>query len=251
MGQSGAGSYIVTALAPASATVPLKGGKAEGFGIIGVDMAEARTVTSAIVTAIDATVEALAHQRSTGSFSAFEARLNDGISYEMALALKGVSQDADEAEIIIEWDSQLETAKPPDRVFEFQGGDAAILTTVADRFAAAAPEERVSLVGRVHLLTKKEAGGPGVFGIETLGKQARKVRVRLSDADDYHKAVRAHDDDLAVRVVGGLTREGQMSWLYNARIVELLGSYIELRKAAALPEPNTYQTSLFDKRADS
>lgn len=245
MGQSGAGSYVVTALAPASATVPLKGGRAEGFGLVGVDIASARTITEAVSTAIEATVEALAHQRSTGSFNAFDARVDDGVSYEMATALKGVTKDADEAEITIEWDSAVSESPIPNKVFAFQGGDAAVLDTVAARFAAAEPEERVTLVGRVHLLTKKEAGGPGVFGIETLGRQSRKVRVRLSDTDDYHKAVVAHDDDRAIRVTGGLTREGQMSWLYNARVLGVLGNYIELQESLKSTGDSTDQTSLF------
>jgi hypothetical protein len=245
MGQTGVGSYIVTALAPSTVSVPLKGGRVESLGIEGVDITPARKVTSAIVTAIDATVEAVAHHRSTGSFSGFDDRLNEGISFEMASALRNLSRDADEAEIVIEWDSQETTTPRPSRTFEFQSGDAAVLNTVADRFAAAEPQERATLIGRVHLLTKKEAGGPGVFGIETLSKQGRKVRVRLAAADDYHKAVRAHDEDLAIRVTGGLTREGQLSWLYNARVVEVLGSYIELRDLQSPKEGNLSQETLF------
>lgn len=51
----------------------------------------------------------------------------------------------------------------------------------------------------------------------------RKLRVRL-DEDDYHRALQAHDEGRGVTVVGDLEREGNISWLYNARILTLTDS---------------------------
>lgn len=185
MGQTAAGSYVITAYAPANVSVPLKGGKSEPLGLAGVDVAPARQVSAATVKAVEATVEALSHHRATGSFSGFEDRVALGISFEMATALRDVTSDADEAEISVEWDPGERVENEPSIVFNFRSSDAGVLDTVANKFVAAAPEEHVTLTGRVHLLTKKEAGGPGVVGIETLAKPTRKVRVRLSSADDY------------------------------------------------------------------
>lgn len=124
-----------------------------------------------------------------------------------------------------------------------------MLEKIGSRFAASEPEEHLTITGRVHLLTKKEAGGPGVFGIATLGKPPRKIRVRLSAEEDYHGAVRAHDQDLAVRVKGDMTREGSMYWLYNARFIEVLGNYLELAKPAMQPGQIDGQHGLFNNFA--
>jgi len=89
MGQTAAGSYVVTAFAPANVAVPLKGGQFEGFGLEGMDIARARQVTLAVVRAVEAVTEALHHYRATGSFSGFDEGVELGVSYEMAAALNG------------------------------------------------------------------------------------------------------------------------------------------------------------------
>lgn len=246
MGQTAAGSYVITAYAPANTSVPLKGSQSQVLGLEGVDLTPARQVSTAIVKAVEATVEALEHHRATGSLSGFEARVEAGVSYEMVTALRGITRDADEAEISIEWDPAEPVDDGPAALFQFRGSDATVLEKVGSRFAAAEPEEHLTVTGRVHLLTKKEAGGPGVFGIETLGKPPRKIRVRLSSEEDYHGAVRAHDQDLAVRVSGDMTREGSMYWLYNARLVEVLGNYMELAKPSMQSGQIDGQHRLFD-----
>ena len=82
----------------------------------------------------------------------------------------------------------------------------------------------VTLMGRVHLLAKKQAGSPGVFGIDSLQPHGpKKIRVRLADEEDYHEAVRAHEEDLALMVSGRLEKEGNLSWLYNATVIRTLG----------------------------
>lgn len=35
---------------------------------------------------------------------------------------------------------------------------------------------------------------------------------------EYHEAVIAHDEDRSITVVGNLSREGTISWLYDARL---------------------------------
>jgi len=54
--------------------------------------------------------------------------------------------------------------------------------------------------------------------------------------DDYHLAVRAHDEDLVLAVEGELERDGSMNWLYNAEIVAEVGQADEIStRLAAMP----------------
>jgi hypothetical protein len=179
-----------------------------------------------VANAVEATAEALDHYRSMQSFAGFDEGVQRGISYEMTHALMLMTSNSDGADVSIKWDPAAPVGPLQDDVsFEFKASDAAILSTASARLLSDTGPQPATLVGRVHLLTKKHLGGPGVFGIETFdiedSNRARKVRVRLSD-EGYHEAVRAHDEDRAVRVSGTLEREGNMIWLYQARIDAVL-----------------------------
>jgi hypothetical protein len=221
MGQTAVGSYIVTAYAPIHSTIPFSLSKADLSSIPGIDAANARDVTESIHKALEATAEALEHQRTTGSYSGFENGVRDGLSYDLAVALQGITQDSDGGDISIEWDPVEPPESSSNFVFEFSGSASAVLETASHRLSAPqGGSVKLALAGRVHLLTKKHAGGPGVFGIETISKPTRKYRVRLSDPSQYHVAVRAHDQDLALRISGNWEREGNINWIYNALIVD-------------------------------
>ncbi|MFC0846110.1 hypothetical protein ACFH04_20705 [Streptomyces noboritoensis] len=225
MGQSAPGSYIITAYAPPNAGVLLSGSpEATALAVPELGMASGRDVSQAVVRAVQATVEALAHYRSTGSLSGFEAGVTQGISYEMTRAILGIAENSDGADISIEWDPVGSVPIALDSHFEFRGSDVDPLGKAAARLAADPASEVSTLIGRVHLLAKKQAGSPGVFGLDSLsGGRTKKVRVRLSDEDEYHEAVRAHEEDLALEVSGRLEKEGNLSWLYDATVVRTLG----------------------------
>lgn len=60
-----------------------------------------------------------------------------------------------------------------------------------------------------------------MFGVDS---GDRKYRVRLKDPSQYHLAVTAHDDEKIVLVRGMLTREGNLHWMYDARITSVHGA---------------------------
>jgi len=254
MGQTGIASYVVTAFVPVGALVPLSGSSSHGKETM-IDEAAlpmpvdimptrsrtaprysenqsvaSRDVTKSVTGALDATVEALAHFHATGSLSAFEAGVTQGISYELTTALQGLTRNSDGSEIVVEWDSaDRESLGSYSSVFSFTPDDTQPLSKASIRFAAdEEPSQARSLVGRVHLLSKKEVGGPGVFGMEVFEGEIKKVRVRLSNSEQYHQAVRAHDDDLAIRVSGELERDGNTFWLYHATIEGVEGPLDEV-----------------------
>ena len=84
MGQSGAGSYVVTALSPSQAQIPFRQTSSATLGLAGGDIALARDLTSTTINAL----EAIDHYRSSGSLSGFDNGVASGVSHEMTIALR-------------------------------------------------------------------------------------------------------------------------------------------------------------------
>ncbi|MGW4300785.1 hypothetical protein ACWEHT_13520 [Streptomyces sp. NPDC004646] len=224
MGQTAPGSYIVTALAPPDDQLPLKQSSNTLPSAWDPGAIRLRTVNEAVAQAVGATMEALHHYRSSGSLAGFEIGVVDGVSYEMTNAILGIAANADEADITIEWDKSSGSPTGVENHFEFNSSDVPTLTQAAIKLSEDQFTAQISVIGRVHLLAKKQVGSPGVFGVDSLQSNGpRKVRVRLADDEDYHEAIRAHEEDLAIQVSGRLEKEGNLSWLYDATVIRTLG----------------------------
>jgi hypothetical protein len=250
MGQTAVGSYIVTAYAPTDTEIPVFSTSPVGTGAFTGRTARGREVTTAVAGALEATAEALSHYHNTASLSAFEAGIERGISYELSAALHDLAQNSDGSDITILWEeaADLFGALPPSK-FVFTAADAPVLERAAISLGNVVEQvSRVTVMGRVHLLTKKALGGPGVFGLETISGPARKVRVRLRDPEGYHSAVKAHDEDLVLAVDGQLERDGNLSWLYDAEVLGEVGRVDEItsRLAEMPPAESTGQLSFDD-----
>lgn len=226
MGQTAPGSYIVTVYTPANSFVSIKGGSASAPDFEYSNVARARDVSLAVVSAIEATLEAVDHYNRHGSMSGFDDGVAAGVSYEMTSALAGIAQNSDGADIRVTWNPELAipASASATTTFDLRGSDAEVLDRAATSLAQDESAERVTIIGRVHLLSRKEAGAPGVFGMDALlPGTPKKARVRLASSDEYHLAVRAHEEELALRVTGNLEREGTLSWLYDAHILDVVG----------------------------
>ena len=228
MGQTVPGSYVVTAFTPANGFVQVTGSEANTapLFVLPAEAASTRSIGVSIITAAEATREALDHYRASGSLSGFEGLVSRGVSYEMTASLNRLVSGSDGADISVEWDPVLE---PPSNVssskVSLSPADVEILTKASTELAASSePSPHVAIMGRVHLLTQREAGGTGVVGIENLsGERPKKLHVQ-SNEDDYHVALRAHDRNDAVVIEGQMEREGNIHWIYNGRLVSVLGS---------------------------
>lgn len=224
MGQTAPGSYIVTAYAPPRAEIPISSSGSGIASLPGIGEAHARDISRAVVRAVEATAEAVEHYRNSGSLAGFEDGVSRGISYEMTQALLGITANSDGADITVEWDSSSPTEHLQPAHFEFRGSDAEPLSRAAVRLAEDRSSRTINIIGRVHLLAKKDMGSPGVFGVEAFtAGPVKKVRVRLADEEDYHEAIRAHEEDLALQVTGRLEKEGNLSWLYDATVIRTAG----------------------------
>ena len=223
MGQSEVGSYIVTAFAPTEASVPIRGTPEGTLGLDGVDTVRSRDVTLSVVGALEAASEAVDHYRSSGSMAGFSEQVARGVSYELVTALRDIANGADQSGITVKLapTGQPQPGEPPleseTHCFEFSGGDTGVLERAANQLSAPDKAERLVVEGRVHLLTKKEAGGPGVFGVDD-GRHRYRVRLDSERQQQYHEAVMAHDEDRSITVEGDLSREGSLRWLYSARL---------------------------------
>lgn len=219
MGQSGIGSYVVTAVAPAEAQVPIGKSLEVASAKQGVPAARAREITSSVVRALEAATDAINHFKSSGSMAGFIDQVESGVSYELVIALRDISGGADESDVTVRLaplDQTLFDVEPSTRSFEFSGGDTGVLERASVQLSAETETERVTVEGRVHLLTKQEAVGPGVVGVDD-GNY--RYRVRLGSDEEYHEAVIAHDEDRSIAVEGELSREGSLKWLYGARLL--------------------------------
>ena len=219
MGQSGTGSYVVTAVAPAEAQVPISKNVEDIKGKHGVHAARAREITSSVVRALEAATDAINHFKSSGSMTGFVEQVERGVSYELVVALRDIARGAEESDITVRLaplEQTLFDTEPSTRSFEFSGGDTGVLERASVQLSADTETERVAVEGRVHLLTKKEAGSPGVVGVDD---GSHRYRVRLGSDEEYHEAVMAHDEDRSIAVEGELSREGSLRWLYGARLL--------------------------------
>lgn len=219
MGQTEVGSYVVRAYVPVDRAIPVRGGKDAEGGVhfIGQDAVASREVSQTLVHSLASTVEAISHFRESNSLSAFtDPEL--GLSYEVVTAVKRIAADSDYANISVAWEPDLGDSVSSEQEFTFTAEHVPVLERAANELVQPETPRRVSAVGTVHLLSRLEAGGPGVVGVTTIsGNPAHKIRVHLSE-EDYHRAVNAHDKGHIVHVQGDLEREGNLSWLYHAQI---------------------------------
>lgn len=220
MGQSGTGSYVVTALAPADAKVPIRKTDEGNLELDGVNVVSGRDLTSSVVRSLEATMEALDHFKSSGSMSGFDEQVASGVSYELVIALRDVASRANESDITIQLVrmAQLPIADPTSAThqFAFSGGDVSVLDRASVQLVLPTETERLRVEGRVHLLTRKDAGAPGVVGVDDGG---HRYRVRLGSDEEYHEAIMAYDEERDIAVVGDLSKEGTLRWLYNAQLL--------------------------------
>lgn len=221
MGQSGVGSYIITAMAPITARIPIRKSNDATLGYDGIDEVSAREISSSVINSLEGASEALDHFKNLGSMTGFEENVNRGVSYELLRALRDISAGSDESDITVKIASAegtlFQDIEPVIHQFRFTAIDTPVFERASVQLSSPPRQEkeRIAVEGRVHLLTKKEVGAVGVVGVDDGN---HRYRVRLSTDEEYHEAVMAHDEDRNIRVAGELSMEGTLRWLYGATL---------------------------------
>ncbi|MGY1867309.1 hypothetical protein ACW9HK_19645 [Nocardia gipuzkoensis] len=252
MGQTEPGSYVLSAYAPTSAEVPLHSEPTEeGRGLPNIDFAYSRDVTNAIVSSLEAVTDALEHYRRRASMSGFYESVERGVSYELTKSLSTVVAGSNESDISFELTRETNgvRAEVTRKEFLFQPADAGVLHQASTWLLTDRPARKTTIIGTVHLLSRREAEEPGTVGIDVVrGAEARKVRVTITDVAEYHYAVLAHEDETFVIVTGNLEREGNLWRMYNANLNPYRGQETATPATATVEFVDGDDLSLFDVR---
>lgn len=244
MGQTRPGSYIVTAYAPTRVLqleLPLEPPVAPGTeqspasfpdthlaqaapeNHTAVRAATGRQITRSVAVALGAAVEALDHYRRRRSLSGFDAGVRRGISRELTDALHGIVDRSGGADIALTWDPESpEGGRIPTR-FPFEPEDAQALAHASTLLSAPGAPEPTTVIGRPYQLTVHERESPNVIGIKTLGAGERRFRARFDESADSDAVIDALRAGHLVHVTGDAQREGNVTWLYRARLLQVLG----------------------------
>ncbi|MFF5108269.1 hypothetical protein [Streptosporangium sp. NPDC000509] len=222
MGQTDNSSYVVTAYAPVDKLFYERPAD-EGSTLPGVGSHTGRDITQTLISSLDATQEAIEHFENSQSMSGFDAGVRNGISYELVLALQGVLENSDGADISVSWKPALnleEDSQPESAIKEFEPRHIPILEKACNRLAITSASQTVTVMGAVTLLERPNPGSPGVIRIEVVsGSPAKKIRVRL-EGQQYRVAFEAHGDERGIVVTGRQEKEGRYYWLYDAQDIQ-------------------------------
>ncbi len=149
----------------------------------------------------------------------FDDLLEFGFSYEMSSALASLTNSGDSAISISRSDVSSTQRAPEEYVFD--AVESPILTRVALRFAAAPDPEVMTLVGEVTFLEHWSTLETRTVRLHVSNRPGiRVVRVRL-DPEQYQIAIDAHRNDIPLRVVGTIEKDGRLFWMYDPSRVSI------------------------------
>lgn len=238
MGQTGAGSFVVTAYAPSrqAFTAPRTTYEEEGAA----ELADAnllrvaspqrfsvrgRDITRSVARALYATTDALDEARNGAGPEAFSRRVPDGVSLELTRALGSIAADAPETDITIGWDPDVPAEELPS-AFSFTRADHATLEQAQRHLALPGPAEPIAVTGYPYNLRhnlRQRGGDREIIDIEVVyGSGARRLRARFAFQTDVDRVVEAIRNGHAIRVTGDQVREGTTYWLHDARLSAVL-----------------------------
>jgi len=223
LGQTEPGSFVLTIISPVSPS--LTGASGQLF-----DLGEPyeRRVTHTLAVALNSVRMAAEDAATTGRVESFLQAVPHGVSANLCDALSGMGLFAERdyaLDIQVSW-SRTRPIAPEANVPSsiLLSKDALpVIREAAVLLKESSPREEFEVRGFVTKLEKPEHADTGKITISaTIDDQPRKVVVELR-GDDYHRAIKAHDQELPVRCCGVLSREGRGYF----RLLEAYGFTIE------------------------
>lgn len=224
MAAPAAGSFIVTALTPARLSFYVsqaaeKRAQSSDARLMDPEKVSGAEILRTYETALDALSECLRSYAKTPRVEPFLEAVSSGVSYEMTKSLSELVAGGDTSITIMREGRRRE----PKQVI-FEAPSAQVLARATTALSRDVEPMTVSLLGEVTLLSRQHGGGERVIRLDVTaggGGAVRKARVRL-DAEQYERALAAHQREGFLRVQGLLEREGNLYWMYSPTTVDIV-----------------------------
>jgi hypothetical protein len=205
MGQTKVGSYVVTALTPAEASLATSTSKKKSHPRI-----EGRLVTETLADSLEAVKDAIAEAKSAnGQIEAFEIAVAAGVSHELLSALEPLTRGTESGIEIAYFrtadDDLSETPSTPRTVeFAFTPEDSLVIAKAREYFEASPQPKPARLTGEVTDLKNSSAEGEHRIKLAArVNGKPKSVTVELLP-DQYDSAMEAHARGRLFTVVGEL-----------------------------------------------
>ena len=225
LGQTERGSYVMTIRSPISPA--LRSSRLELFdamaALLDDDGGEpfSRRVTLKLARALASTKDAVSKAIADDGFDAFDAAVDHGVSANLCDAIASLAQHGAGLDIGISW-ARVRPVTGANPHFRFSRDMARVLQEAAVEFRRNEPRLDERVEGFVIHLDRPPEQFDGHATLRTLidGKQ-RRIQVTF-DQGEYNLVIRAHRDQVAVSLDGGLYPRGQRWELRNPRNLRLL-----------------------------
>ena len=246
MGQTQAGSFIVTAHVPLAAQISTRKSNGEVLFPDVSDAIPAGQIVETLARALDAASSSVEEYRTHATLDAFEEAVTSGVSYELTNALASLTMGGN-CEVILERPDGTSTGISTS-TFEFHTPDSQVFADAAERLKVPDEPEHVSVLGEVTALRRDHDGFDLIRTIQLHVESPRNlgtVSVQL-DTRTYDEAVQAHRDRLLVMVDGTLERRGNRKWIIDPSLRTLPESAVEIGVEAPSSD-TTYLPGLDNK----
>jgi hypothetical protein len=229
MGQTEAGSYIVTALVPLYGQDIAEPQPLVGYEAVGdLQGGFFRGVTQNLMQAAEAAVYAAGEYERYDSIEPFADMIEYGLSADLLDALSKLPESGQEAEIRAVWSPLAGDPEHVSASVEVRPDHLSPFAQAAMRFKEAPPPQSVTVRGEVTQLERQFSGQSGTSTLKVIsGIDARRIRVRLSP-QQYERAIEAHRIGDVLQVAGEQSRVGNQYWLYNVRDIQLVQRQLNL-----------------------
>jgi hypothetical protein len=229
MGQTGAGSFIISAYTEADAKIFSSNFAKEDSALIAKEgtMFRGSDILDTYENALEATRVGLSEYRKSPRIEVFLEKVASGLSSELLMAL---SLMVDGGQTHIQMQRRRTNAQKfvtKEQVFEKSEGPT--LESVASKLALNPDPITVELIGEVVMLKRSATTTDKIQEIQLIvseGADIRSAKIELRD-EDYVAAQRAHHQETNMTIRGTLVKEGRSWRLQNAAGAEVLDQPVD------------------------
>ncbi len=178
-----------------------------------------RRVHVTLAGALQAAHQAATQAQAASTLAPFLERTDQGVSANLCESIAGLlgASGAERLGVSLHFASARPVSRSVPRNVEFGAGMEALLREVGSAWRRKAAIPDAEVVGFVHKLESSDPSAQGQVWIAAEVEGQVRMVVVVLEGDDYQRAVSAHAQQLPVRLVGELRREGRTLKLTNPR----------------------------------